>query len=202
MYVNGYKTKRYTHKIYININVYQTNSPLKLVTSKTFFPLTWSSPPKFITPPEERHSILKFLPIFDIIFKGLKRPKDLIRDRLKVDIKGMRRTRNHRPTRKRETRCYGHKGRKCETKKLKCMQGYLDQSRKCQESIEKKPTSSSYWASRNFLDGSSGCRAAIEIESQESRWIEIAITAIKKGSSKGSIDSLAIERYWEVVKIA
>ena len=41
IYVNGYKTKRYTtQKIYININVYQTNSPPKLVTSKTFFLLT------------------------------------------------------------------------------------------------------------------------------------------------------------------
>ena len=47
MYVNGYKTKRYTTQyiyiyiyIYINIKVYQTNSPPKLVTSKTFFPLT------------------------------------------------------------------------------------------------------------------------------------------------------------------
>ena len=29
-------------------------------------------------------------------------------DRQKTDIEGMRRTRNHRPTRKRETRCYGH----------------------------------------------------------------------------------------------
>ena len=38
-------------------------------------------------------------------------------------------------------------------------------------------------------------REAIKIESQESRWIEIVITAIKKGSSKGSIDSLAVERY-------
>ena len=26
-------------------------------------------------------------------------------------------------------------------RKMKCMQGYLDQSRRCQESIEKKPTS-------------------------------------------------------------
>ena len=43
IYVNGYKTKRYTtlkKEKKININVYQTNSPPKLVTSKTFFPLT------------------------------------------------------------------------------------------------------------------------------------------------------------------
>ena len=57
-------------------------------------------------------------------------------------------------------------------------------------------------AYRNFLDGSSSCRAAIEIESQESRWIEIAITAIEKRSSRGSIDSLAVERYQEAVEIA
>ena len=43
---------------------------------------------------------------------------------------------------------------------------------------------------------------AIEIESQESRWIEIAITAIEKRSSRGSIDSLVVERYREVVEIA
>ena len=32
------KPKDTQQKIYININVYQTNSPPKLVTSKTFFP--------------------------------------------------------------------------------------------------------------------------------------------------------------------
>ena len=62
--------------------------------------------------------------------------------------------------------------------------------------------SSIYRASRNFRDGSSSCRATIKIESQESRWIEIAIIAIKKGSSKGSIDSLVVERYREAVEIA
>ena len=62
--------------------------------------------------------------------------------------------------------------------------------------------SRSYRASRNFLNGSSSCREAIEIESQESRWIEITIIAIEKGRSKGSIDSLAVERYREAVEIA
>ena len=61
-----------------------------------------NSPPKSITPPEERHSILKFLPIFNTIVKGHQKPKDLTGDRQKTDIEGMRRTRNHRPTRKRE----------------------------------------------------------------------------------------------------
>ena len=76
MYVNGYKTKKYTtQKKNININVYQTNSPPKLVISKTFFPLTWSSPPKSITPPKEWHSILKISPIFDTIVKGHKKKK-------------------------------------------------------------------------------------------------------------------------------
>ena len=50
--------------IYINIKVYQTNSPPKLVTSKTFFPLTWTSPLKSITPPKEWHTILKNSPSF------------------------------------------------------------------------------------------------------------------------------------------
>ena len=117
MYVNGYKTKRYTtqKKKNININVYQTNSPPKLVTSKAFFPLTWSSPFKSITLPKEWHSILKFLPIFPLfntIVKGHKKPKDMTGDRQKTNIEGMRRTRNHRPTRKREARCYGHKNKR------------------------------------------------------------------------------------------
>ena len=42
--------------------------------------------------------------------------------------------------------------------------------------------SNSYRASRNFLDGSSSYRAAIEIESQESQCIEIVIITIEKGS--------------------
>ena len=42
----------------------------------------------------------------------------------------MRRTRNHRPTRKRKTRCYGHKGKKnAKQRKMKCMQRNLDRSR-------------------------------------------------------------------------
>ena len=69
------KPKDTQHKKYININVYQTNSPSKLVTSKTFFPLTWSSRPKSITPPVEWYSILKFLPLFDTIVKGYKKKK-------------------------------------------------------------------------------------------------------------------------------
>ena len=45
-------------------------------------------------------------------------------------------------------------------------------------------------------------REAIKTNSQKLRWIEIAITAIKKGRSRGSIDSLAIERYREAVEVA
>ena len=45
-------------------------------------------------------------------------------------------------------------------------------------------------------------REAIEKNSQKLQWIEIAITIVKKGRSKGLIDSLAVERYREVVKIA
>ena len=70
------KPKDTQHKKYININVYQTNSPPKLVTSKTFFPLIWSSLPKSITSPEEWRSILKFLPLFDTIVKGHKKKKN------------------------------------------------------------------------------------------------------------------------------
>ena len=77
------KPKDTHQKKYINIKVYQTNSPPKLVTSKKIFPLTWSSSPKSITPPKEWHSIFKFLPLFDTIVKGHKKPKDLIEDRKK-----------------------------------------------------------------------------------------------------------------------
>ena len=59
-----------------------------------------------------------------------------------------------------------------------------------------------YQAYRNFLDGLSRCSEAIQIKSQESRWIEFAIITIEKRSSKGSIDSLVVERYREVVEIA
>ena len=45
-------------------------------------------------------------------------------------------------------------------------------------------------------------REAIETNSQKPRWIKIAITAIKKGNSRGSIDSLAVERYRKAVEIA
>ena len=62
--------------------------------------------------------------------------------------------------------------------------------------------SRSYRAYRNFFNGSSSYRTTIEIESQDSQWIEIAIIAIEKRSSKGSIDSLVVERYQEVVEIA
>ena len=43
---------------------------------------------------------------------------------------------------------------------------------------------------------------AIETNSQKSRWIKIAIIAIEKGSSRGSIDSLAVERCPAAVEIA
>ena len=43
---------------------------------------------------------------------------------------------------------------------------------------------------------------AIETKSRKPRWIEIAITTIKKRSSKGLIDSLAVESYREAVEIA
>ena len=98
MYVNGYKTKDTQHKIYINIKVYQTNSPPKLVTSKTLFPLTQSFPPKSITPHEERHSILKFLPLFDTIVKGHKKSEDLIRDRQKKKKKQTQREQGEQGT--------------------------------------------------------------------------------------------------------
>ena len=45
-------------------------------------------------------------------------------------------------------------------------------------------------------------REAIETNSQKLWWIEIAITTIEKGKSRGSIDSLAVERFRDAVEIA
>ena len=38
-------------------------------------------------------------------------------------------------------------------------------------------------------------REAIETNSQKFRWIKIAIIAVEKGRSRGSIDSLVFKRY-------
>ena len=84
----------------------------------------------------------------------------------------------------------------------------MELSRSYREAIERCPQQSdldgsgSYQAYRNSLNGSRNCRAPIEPDSQKPRWIEIAITAIEKRSSRGLIDSLAIERCWEAVEIA
>ena len=43
----------------------------------------------------------------------------MTRDKQKTDIEGMRRIRNQRRTRKRKTRCYGHKGKKKKAKQKK-----------------------------------------------------------------------------------
>ena len=194
MYVNGYKTKRYTtQKKYININVYQTNSPPKLVTSKNFFSLTWSSCPKSITPLEEWHSILKIFPFFERLSKGIKGQKTWPKTE-KKDTEGSRRARNHRPIRKRKRKCYGHKGKKCKTKKMKCMQGYFNRSRGVENLLRRsKPwwiekLSSICRAYRNFLNGSRFCRETIK-------------NAMKR-SWKGLIDSLIVERCRTTIEIA
>ena len=62
--------------------------------------------------------------------------------------------------------------------------------------------SRSYPASIKEIENFLMDREAIETNSQKSRWIEIAIIAIEKGSSKGSIDSLAVEGCLVAVKIA
>ena len=41
---------------------------------------------------------------------------------------------------------------------------------------------------------------AIKTNSQKLCWIKIAITAVEKGRSRGSIDSPAVERYGEVIE--
>ena len=54
---------------------------------------------------------------------------------------------------------------------------------------------------RKFLDGSRICREAFEIESRKCRWIEIALNSVEKSNPRVSIDSLAVERYREAVKM-
>ena len=58
-----------------------------------------------------------------------------------------------------------------------------------------------YLLDKKFLDESRICQEAIETNSQKLRWIEITITAVEKGRSRGSKDSLAVERYQEAVEI-
>ena len=60
----------------------------------------------------------------------------------------------------------------------------------------------SYRVSIEHTETSSMDREAIEKNFQKLQWIEIAITTVKKGRSKGLIDSLAVERYREAVEIA
>ena len=59
-----------------------------------------------------------------------------------------------------------------------------------------------YRAYRNFLNGLRNCREVIKTNSQKPRWIEIVITTIERGSSRGSIDSLAIKRCPTAIEIA
>ena len=54
------------------------------------------------------------------------------------------------------------------------------------------------WLLRSYWDWIS----RISTISMDSQWIEFAITAIEKRSSRGLIDTLAVERYWETVEIA
>ena len=135
----------------ISIKVYKTNTPPKLVTSKTFFPLTLGSPPKSITPLRKDIQFTNFSPFLTRLSKDIKSQKDLTGDRQKIDIEGTRRTRNHKPTRKRETWCYGHKGKKKDAKHVK--------NNACKRiSIDRK-VSRSY---RADLDGLNSYREAIK----------------------------------------
>ena len=83
----------------------------------------------------------------------------------------------------------------------RCPQQFdLDGSRSYQEFIKHIETSSMDQVAVEKL--SRLILKNLEIESQESRWIEFMITAIKKRSSRGSIDTLVVKRYREAVKIA
>ena len=60
--------------------------------------------------------------------------------------------------------------------------------------------SSIYRADKKFLNGLRICQE-VKTNSQKLRWIEIALTSVEKGRSKGSIDSLAVKRCQEVVEM-
>ena len=111
------------------------------------------------------------------------------KDKHKTDIEGTRRARNHRPTRKRKTGCYGHKGKKMQNKEKwnACKGISIDRemlrhlsrkvSRKTMstdEAVEEQSkdtrrearsihqVSRSYRGGRRFLDRSTRYRGAVE----------------------------------------
>ena len=78
----------------------------------------------------------------------------------------------------------------------------------CRGAIERYPQQNdldglrSYQASIEHIETFLMDWEAIKTNSQKLQWIEIAITVIEKGRSRGSIDSLAGERYQEAITIA
>ena len=90
----------------------------------------------------------------------------------------MRRTRNHKPTRTRKTRCYRHKGKKnSKQRKMKCTQGYLNRSRRCWVSIKRKPTSMDRESVEDLL-----------ARQKVSRWIEEAVKILSRRNPKILMD--------------
>ena len=117
-------------------------------------------------------------------------------DRQKTDIEGTRRIRNHRPTRKRKTKCYGHKDKQKYAKHVKnnaCKRILIDREMarqvssiidvdkcSCRGSVEgqinkrlKRSRSihqvlRSYQGDKSFLDRSTRCREAVEIAIRKS----------------------------------
>ena len=106
----------------------------------------------------------------------------------------MRRTRNHRPTRKRKTRCYGQRKKMQNKEKWNACKGILidwgvveNLSRRSQPRwIEN--LSRIYHPDRKFLDGSKKLSRFYQEEIQKSRWIENTIRSIEKRRQRGSID--------------
>ena len=97
-----------------------------------------------------------------MIVKGHKMPKNLTEDKQKTDIEGARRTRNHRLTRKRKTRCYGHKGKKCKTKKN-------ETHARVSQLIEEV---SRIYRDEANLDGSRICRGCVEQTKSTRFWLD------------------------------
>ena len=93
-----------------------------------------------------------FSPFLTSLQRASKTKKKLTGDKQKTNIVGIRRTRNHRPTRKRKTRCYGHKGKK--KFKTKKNEMYIRVSRSIEE------VSRIYQEEAN-LDGLRICRGSI-----------------------------------------
>ena len=99
------------------------------------------------------------------------------------------------------------KEKNAKQRKMKCMQGYLDWSGRCRESIEKKPTLMD-WETVEDLSARKKVSRWIEKllrsyqdKIQKSRWIEYAIRSVVTRRKRGSIELNLLRIYREAVEL-